>query len=387
MNNKKYCAFITALFCGFLALFCVWHLILPDGTFSENENRYLDQLPTPNFGIEFLGMSEGNFFTGEFMQDVESYINDQFPLRDSWVELKARVEGLLGKMSNNGVYFGVNYDSLIADFPEPDSAKVDKNLGFVSLLGEKLDIPVHFSLIPGKSEVLNLFLPQGAPVGNQSAILEQAAKTESVNWIDITLSPFITLPDLGKGYDTFYRTDHHWTTAGAYKGYADLMKGMGLTAHPLGKLTQVTDAFYGTTWSKSGAYWYAPDSMEIAVPDEGVTVTNYFTNAPTPGKLYNYEKLEQKDKYTFFLGGNQPLCVIESEKEDAEGSILVLRDSFSDSLAPFLTQNFAEIHLMDLRYYKMSISKYVEENNIDQVLVLYSVDNFVSDGNLFVMGM
>ena len=385
MNNKKYCTFITALFCGFLALFFVWHLLLPDSDFSQNENRYLDQLPKPSFGIEFLGMNKGNFFTGEFMQEMESYINDQFPLRDSWVGLKAWVEQLSGKQSNNGVYFGVNYDGLIADFPQPDQSRVDKNLGFVSMLGGKLDVPVYSSLIPGKSEELKLFLPQGAPVGDQSVILEQASKTENVSWIDITL-PFNTSVD-NRSYYSYYRTDHHWTTTGAYHGYADLMKGMGLTAHPLGKLTRVSDSFYGTTWSKSGAYWYTPDFMEIAVPDEDVSVTNYFTNAPTPGKLYNYDKLEQKDKYTFFLGGNQPLCVIDSEKEGAEGSILVIRDSFSDSLAPFLTQNFEEIHLMDLRYYKASISKYVEEHNIDQVLVLYSVDNFVTDSNLFVMGM
>jgi len=385
--SKKYNLFITVLFCAFLGVFLVWHLILPDAEFSPNENRYLSQLPSPSFGLEWLGMSEGNFFTGEFMEDFETYVNDQFPLRDGWVGLKAKMETLSSKQSNNGVYFGVNTDTLIADFPEPNKALVEKNLNYVSMLGEKLSIPVHFSLIPGKSEVLKLFLPQGAPVGDQSAILEQASKTQNVNWIDISLSPFTTLTDQRKGYDNFYRTDHHWTTAGAYQGYADVMEGMGLTAHPLGELTTVTEEFYGTTWSKSGAYWYAPDSMEIAVSEDDVTVTNYFDGTPTEGSLYNYEKLEVKDKYTFFLGGNQPLCVIKSDKPGAEGRLLVIRDSFSDSLAPFLTQNFAEIHLLDLRYYKASIPQYVFQNRIDQVLVLYSVDNFVTDSNLFVMSM
>ena len=376
--NKKYSVFLTVLFCGFLGLFLAWHLILPDLDFSANENRVLSDLPTPTFG------AGGNFFSGEFMQDFESYVNDQFPLRDGWVGLKARLEVLSGKPSNNGVYFAPG-DILIADFPEPDPNRVDKNLGFVSTLGEKSEVPVWFSLIPGKSKEWWPFLPSGAPVGDQQAILDKAAQTENVTWIDISL-PFDTSID-NRAYYSFYRTDHHWNTVGAYHGYADLMAGMGLTAQPLGTLTTVSKDFYGTTWSKAGAYWMTPDEMYIAVDDENVTVTGVSANQSTPGALYNYDKLETKDKYTFYLGGNQPLCVIESEKEGAEGSILILRDSFSDTLAPFLTQNFEEVHLMDLRYYKASIADYAVQNGIDQILVLYSVDNFVTDGNLFVMGM
>lgn len=386
--SKKYSIFITALFCGFIGLFFVWHLVLPDSDFSENENRYLEQRPTLSAGDFKLTLplkKSGDFFTAQFMKDFESYVNDQFPLRDSWVELKAWAERLTGKKANNDVYFAADGATLIADYPEPDRALVEKNLGYVSALGQKVNVPVWFSLIPGKSEALDMLLPAGAPVGDQSAVLDRAAGTENVTWLPLSLPYSSELG--GSSYLSYYRTDHHWTTAGAYRGYAALMEGMGLPVRPLDALTRVSDSFYGTTWSKAGAYWYAPDTMEIAVSDEDVTVTNYFSSEAAPGKLYNYDKLEQKDKYTFFLGGNQPLCVIESEKEGAEGSILILRDSFTDALAPFLTQNFEEIHLLDLRYYKGSIPAYVEEHGIDRVLVLYSVDNFVTDTNLFIMGM
>lgn len=382
--SKKYNLFVTALFCLFLGGFFAWHLLLPDSDFSENENRYLSQLPTPDFSIGSLSNPEGNFFSGEFMEDFESYVNDQFPLRDSWVELKAWTELLSGKHANNGVYFGTD-GSLIADYAEPDAKKVQQNLNYVAALGEKLDIPVYFSLIPGKSKNWNFLLPEGAPVADQSAILEQAAQTPNVIWLPLSLPYETTVGD--RVYPSFYRTDHHWTTAGAYAGYAALMEGMGQTVHPLGELTQVSDSFYGTTWSKAGAYWVPGDSIEIAVSDEGVSVTNNFDGTPVEGQLYNYENLEKKDKYTFFLGGNQPLCIVNSEKEGAEGKLLVIRDSFSDSLAPFLTQNFEEIHLMDLRYYKAPIGQYLQQNQIDSVLVLYSVDNFVTDGNLFVLSM
>ncbi len=381
--SKKYSIFISALFCGFLGLFLVWHLILPDQTFSPNENRVLQSLPAPDFGsMAFFGKS-GNFFNGAFMKDFEAYVNDQFPLRDKWIGLKAGAEKLSGKSENNGVYFGTDGRFLIAGYPAPDQAQVDKNLDYVAALGEKLQVPVYFSLIPGKSHVYQEYLPKGAPVGDQGAVLEQAAGTENVHWIGIDGKRY---GDWDQALD-YYTTDHHWTTRGAYNGYRALMEGMGLKGVELDGLTTVTEAFYGTTWSKAGAYWYSPDAMDIAVSDEDVTVTNFFDGTPTEGKLYNYDKLEQKDKYPFFLGGNQPLCIVNSEKPGAEGRLLVIRDSFSDTLAPFLTQNFAEVHYMDLRYYKASVAQYVEQNRIDRVLVLYSVDNFVNDSNLFVMGM
>ena len=62
--------------------------------------------------------------------------------------------------------------------------------------------------------------------------------------------------------------------------------------------------------------------------------------------------------------------------------LLIIRDSYADSLVPFLTPHFSEIHLLDLRYYKLSIADYIAQNGIDQALVLYSVPNFVTDSNL-----
>jgi hypothetical protein len=94
--------------------------------------------------------------------------------------------------------------------------------------------------------------------------------------------------------------------------------------------------------------------------------------------------LEEKDKYSMFLGGQQPVCVIQTQSDGPR--LLLIRDSFSDSLAPYLTAHFSQIHLIDLRYYKASLPDYIRDNEIDQALVLYSVANFVSDNNLFVLG-
>ena len=87
-----------------------------------------------------------------------------------------------------------------------------------------------------------------------------------------------------------------------------------------------------------------------------------------------------------FLGGNQPLCIIENENSDG-GKLLVIRDSYSDSLAPFLGLDYSEVHLWDLRYNRTSLKNYIAQNGIDQVLVLYSNSNFSTDTNLPMLGM
>ena len=148
--------------------------------------------------------------------------------------------------------------------------------------------------------------------------------------------------------------------------------------------TTVTTDFYGTTFSTSGVRWVAPDSIDTYIPGDGVKVTSWFTGQPEEGSLYVDRYLTEKDKYSYFLGGNQSLCVIETEHTDAP-KVLVIRDSYSDSLAPFLTERFSEIHLFDPRYNLTSVKDYVAQNDIDQVVVLYSFQNFTTDQNLFVL--
>ena len=182
----------------------------------------------------------------------------------------------------------------------------------------------------------------------------------------------------------FYRTDHHWTSLGAYYAANALRSSWGLPEINKTALTPetISDDFCGTLYSSSGFFWVSPDEMEtlIATP-ENSSVTRYETNGMEQTlPLYNYDKLTIKDKYTFFLGGNIPRAVVDTGTKDAT-SLLILRDSYADSLVPFLTDAFSEIHLIDLRYYTGSVKEYIAENAIDRVLLLYSADNFFSDSS------
>lgn len=385
--SKKYSTFITALFCLFLFGFGAALILSPSRDFSDQENRYLAQFKAPTLKT---------LRSGEFMEKFEDYVTDQFPLRDQWIQLKALSERALGKQENNGVYFGTDGQTLFAQFKAPSGDELEQKVGFVNKLGANLDVPVYFSLVPDKSFVLADLLPANAPNVDDGSTIEEAQALcgDKVTYIDLRTM-------LTGERDAFYRTDHHWTTMGARLAFQRLMSGMNLVrpiaAENLNGLsyqglpyTEVSGSFYGTTYSASGAGWVEPDSICTVIPEGGtkgnVTVTRYPEGAPIEGGLYYPEKLEVKDKYAYFLGGNQPLCVIKNP-DAASGKLLVIRDSYADSLAPFLAEEFQEVHLFDLRYNNLSLKQYVADNGIGQVLVLYSAANFSTDQNLFKLGL
>lgn len=372
--TKAYGRFLSGLFCLFLGGMLVWSLLTPDLAKSETENRTLQQLPR---------LSLSAVLDGSYMDEIETYMADQFPLRDGWTGLKARLEQALGKREFHGVY--LCGDTLIAKVDEPEPSLPEKNLGYVEALAGKTEVPVYLGLIPSAAEVWSDRLPDGAQSWDQAAFLQQAADT------GLPAIDFLSALTAHADEDIFYRTDHHWTTLGAYCGYTAVLAalGRGDEAIPAEAFAPETasDAFNGTLYSKSGIHWLRPDTMEFWVPETGLTVTSWRTGKPESAALYDRSYLDSKDKYSAFLGGNQPLCVIINDANPDGGKLLVVRDSYSDAMAPFLARSFAEVHLLDLRYYRASVAQYAADNGIDDIAVLYSVPNFVTDQNLVFLGM
>ena len=370
--SKKFNLFLSALFCTFLGGMLVISTILPDKDFSELENRNLSKVP--QFSLEALQ-------DGDFMADAEEYVSDHILGRDLWVSIKSWCERLLGKQENNGVYFG-DMGTLINRLETPDLEKLEQDMINVDKLVSNAGVPVYFGLIPSSAEIWKDRLPAGAPTADEKSIIDQLYGKTRAEVIDL-----YSILSQHKDEDIYYRTDHHWTSLGAYYGYAALMEAMGLEAVALETLTPttVTEDFNGTIFSTSGVRWVEPDTIQTYIPDENMEVTFYPEGKPIAGSLYVDEKLSIKDKYSYFLGGVQPLCTIKTQNTEAP-KLLLIRDSYSDSLAPFLTENFSEIHLWDLRYNLNSLQTYIQEHEIDNVVVLYSISNFVSDKNLFLLG-
>ena len=375
--TTRYSRFLSAFFCVFLGGLLAWHLLLPDRDRSDVENRTLARFP--EFSWESLK-------DGSFTKGVEEYFADQFPLRDQWTGLKARTEQVLGKREFNGVY--LCGDALIAKVEPPKDGLEEKNLSYVSRLAERTELPVYLGLIPSAAEIRKDELPKGAQSWDQAAFIARGLELEGVEPID-----FLTALRDHAGERTwegiFYRTDHHWTTLGAYYGYAALMEALGrgeevpepeaVKARDL----PVSNGFQGTLYSQSGIHWLEPDSIEFWVEESGLTVTSWRDGTPKEAGLYDWDYLGKKDKYSAFLGGNQPLCVIKNP--EGEGKLLLIRDSYADSLAPFLALRFEEVHLLDPRYYRYSAAKYAEDNGLDAIAVVYSVPNFITDRNLVLL--
>ena len=359
---------VTAvLFCAFLAGFGLLHILLPDRTFSPVENRTLSSMPD---------FSWSALVDGSYTSRLEKYLEDQFPLRDGWMGLKNRYEYLLGKREFHGVY--LCGDRLIHKIE--DASRAEQNIAYLQKLTELTDIPVYLGVIPTAAEVYRDQLPAGAENFDQAAYLKKVRESvPDAVWVDME-----KWMDGASGVSLFYRTDHHWTSAGAWHGYAALMEAMGEPFEPLGTPETVSENFYGTLYSSSGVHWLAPDTIERYVSGEGVTVEN-FEKGETHG-LYVDSFLEEKDKYASFLGGNTPLYIIRNPEAASEEKLLVVRDSYSDAMAPFLSQYFAEIHLVDLRYYRTSVVEYARENGMDRIFVCYSVENFVKDLDAVFMG-
>lgn len=365
--SKKYARFLSLLFCGTLLLGFSANALTPDKAFSEVENRPLAQRPS---------LTAQAVLSGKFMADYETYTIDQFPGRDYWVAAKAWSERLIGKQENNGVYF-CDGSTLITRFDEPDQKRLESNLNYINTFAQKSTAPVTVGLIPTAAKIWADKLPAGAPNYDQALVISQAQQGLTVPVQDFTaaLAPH-------SGEDIFYRTDHHWTSLGAYYAYAALGPTLGYEPLPLESYTKTTVSteFYGTVFSSSGVRWVEPDEMDVYVPEEGITVVSHTYDAAgnpvtEPRQLYDESYLSKKDKYSMFLGGQQALGVVTTPNAD-KPKLLLIRDSYSDSLVSFLTPHFSEIHLIDLRYYKLSTAQYIADNGIDQALILYSVPNF-----------
>ena len=373
--NKKALWAEALIFLAFIGAFFILNLVLPDRQFSEQENRYLQM--QPEFSFKSL-------FSGDYTSKFETYTTDQFTFRDEWITLKAASELALGKQENNDVHLCEN-GTLIEGFKRPENSVLDSNMSALNTLVGNTDAKVYFALIPDKSDLYSSLLPKNVPNDSEKEVIDYCYGQSNATNVDM-----YSALSAHKDEYIFYRTDHHWTSLGAYYGLSALAESMGLPCPALDSYTDrhvVSEEFYGTTWSSSGFSWVDPDTMEIFVnAPEGLKVTSYPQGSPVEGKLYDFSFLEKKDKYSMFMGGNCPMHVIETGNED-KPSLLILRDSYTDSLIPFLLDDFSEIHVLDLRYYRASLKAYIEQNDFDNVLVCYSVSNFCSDSNIFLLGM
>ena len=354
----------TILFCLLLLAGVAAHLFLPDRVYSENEKRTLQQKPTA---------TRETVFSGQFGREMESYLADQFPVRDSWVAAKTICERLSGKRESGGVYYAD--DGYLMDiYRSWNSRQTTTNVTAVKALQDAMDkagIPMLTMLVPTASCVLSDKLPRYAQVANERSVLSYAER-RGVRLCDVT-----AILTEHKGEYIYYRTDHHWTSLGAYYAYAAWMRDRGRTAAPLGDWTKerLSDIFRGTTYNKVNDPLAAYDTIDAYYRDTVHTV-NYNRGYYVTDSIYERSFLAGRDQYGVFLNSNQETTVITGP---GTGKLLILKDSYANCFAQFTVDDYAETHLIDMRFFRGSVQKYISENGITEVLVLYNIPNFTSD--------
>lgn len=376
-NRSKIGKYIPAVvFLIFIYGMALWFLFSPKTDYSSSEKRYLQKFPDTN--VEKV-------LSGEFGSEFETFFADQFPQRNTWVGLNAYTALAEGNNGASGVYNCKN--GYLINKPVSTDNNLDKNVGAVVDFAKTIDAPTTVMLVPSTGYIADDVLPTFHDKYNDDEDISRISSTlskEKIGFVDLR-ERFKS--EYKNGSQLYYKTDHHWTTKGAYTGYQELCKALGIT--PIDDSTLKKDSypdFYGTTYSSSGFWLTPPDNIEIwsnpKNSDKNISVKiTEGANVKTSGSMYFTDHLKEDDKYPVFIDGNHALTEITNTNAK-NGTILLIKDSFSHSLAPFLAENYSKVVLVDLRYYKESVSQLVSTYNPEQVVVLYGIDNLATDTDI-----
>lgn len=368
---------LIAVLCVFILFFGIFIFIKPQKSFSEDENRSL--VTFPEFSAESL-------LNGSFTSGVGKFYSDQFPFRDTLVGVKAFSELAMLKEENNGVILGSDgYLIKRIEYNAADEENLAQNLEYIREFTEKLDalgINYNVAIAPRTIDVMAEKLPDNYSTDRAESIwrIVDESGIEVIRFDDE-----LTAQAKRDEY-VWFKTDHHWTVRGAYTAYCKLMSSSDLAPLPLNAFSfeEVSNKFYGTTYSSSGMKWAIPDSLELMRynGDTDLTVTNVESGAVLNG-LYDYSYIDTKDKYSIFIGGVNAHVSVSKTAPSGEQKprLLLIKDSFAHSAVPFLAAHY-DLEIIDLRYYRASVARYIEENKFDAVLILYGIDTLTTDSNV-----
>lgn len=364
MNKKISSKILITVFTVFIALMGILYIFAPKVEFSETEKRYLASAPK----LTFSSIKDGSF-----SENFETFLADQTPMRTLFVSVNAYFELFKGNNGSNGVYLGK--DGWLIEKPFERENRLKINMGRIKEFSKGLSLPVSMVAVPSKGYICSDKLPANSMEyldGEYNEIIKESA--DIIRFIDIT-SEFLNSAAKDAYY---YKTDHHWTSEGAYAAYELICRESGLKKAEKSDFgIEKTNGFYGTSYSKACYTLSKPDTVELFINKKtggkaNVTIIEggIKTNS---GNMFFKEHLKEGDKYLTFLDGNHSLVKIKTG--NSGGRLLLIKDSFAHCIAPFLAENFSEIIMIDLRYYKESIEKLIESEKITDVMFLYSIEN------------
>ena len=365
------------VFFAILFIFPIVTLALPKKEKSENENRILQKMPV---------LSASTVADRSFMNQFEKYFSDHFVAREQWVQGKTAMELASGKKESNGVFICKN--QLIENIAQPNLKYTKQNIQAIVDFAEKYQKKPYFMLVPTAAEIQKNKLPANSPVFNQGKYITDVY--EQLQDKTANLDVYSALQAVADEY-IYYRTDHHWTSKGAFYAYFATAKAMGYT--PMREdefiIEHVSHNFLGTLFSKTLYEHVTPDIIDVYKPakkqqDIQLQIEENGGWTRHTG-LYYPERLNQKDKYSYFLGENKGIVKIQnlaSSNYVNPKRLLLFKDSFAHSMVPFLINHFDEIVMVDLRYINKELNSFINVQQYDQILFLYNIDTFASQNDV-----
>ena len=364
MKNKVF--FIIFIITWVVLIFL--NFIIPNQTFSEQENRYLATIP--NFNIKDL-------VDGLYAERLNDYINDHFIARNFWLKLNSFMQLKIGKTENNGVYVGKDgYLFEKAEYTAENQNNLSKIEEAVNNFSNNINIPTYFLLIPNSIYINQDKLPENVTIYNQEKIIQEFYNNlnNKINKVNVT-----EVLKENKDKYLYFKTDHHMTSYGAYLTYLEYCKTANIESTSLSNFEKqtVSKSFLGTFDSKAQVLNQETDEIVAYKSKMNQNVEGLYDGVEY-NSIFNEEYLSKKDKYSYFLNGNSAKVIIKTQANNGK-KLLVIKDSYVHIMAQFLCEDYEEIHFIDPRYYRLSLSDYAKENDITEVLFLYNVSNMVGD--------
>lgn len=374
---------ITTILFGSILAISLFTQLLPDHSFSELENRYLQTMPK---------LTWSSLVSGQFTSRFETYIQDHFIARDIWMKGKTHLVDLIGKNQTNGVYPLDSGKYLEVD-EGPDDKQVHDNIQVLqnfTLWLQNQGIPSEFLAIYSGYEFSREQLPNYHLNYNQRDVTEKILQLPHVSLID-TYANLLAHKD----ESIYFDTDHHWTQLGAYYAYEEIAKQKGWDVVPIQTFIRKQSAasFYGTLYSKAPRFGVKGDVFTYYIDPINTFILSIPEIKYTQEGLYKEDDLQKKDQYTAFLGGNNGLVVIERQSAESQGrqetqnidqtrTLLMFKDSYSHALVPFLAQHYDKIVMVDMRYYNGVVRELVTQTNPSEVMFAYNLSWFGNDQTL-----
>lgn len=339
--------------------------------FSPAENRNLQTRPA---------LTLSGALSGRYERRYDDYIADQFPFRDGWIALKSALDRLAGKTESGGVYLGKD-GYLIQRFDAPSEADYAATLSALKgFIGRHGDIPLYVMIAPTAAQVLADKLPALAPAGDEGGYMDRLYGDLAATGARlIDLRPAFLAAKAST--QLYYRTDHHWTTDGAFLAYGELARAAGLSGSAEGLERRLLSAdFAGTLSALSGFRVNERDALYGYLPaDDGApVVVTWVGDGGRSASLYEASRLDTRDQYAVFLNGNHAQIRIETAAQN-QRTLLVLKDSYANCLIPFLVRDYRKIVVVDPRYFTGDLEVLMEAEGVNEALILYNAATFATD--------